>query len=111
MEPDSPERLFARYALTGDPNALAEVFDRTAPELLRLALHLSNEADADDLLQAYQVRLELRRPLRYYPSLGLGTHVIEISLKDGRRFSGSFTVEDLQTTETPLEIPMHPLRQ
>jgi RNA polymerase sigma-70 factor (ECF subfamily) len=46
------ERLFDRYRRRGDPGALARVFDRTAPEVLRVAFHLAREAaDAEDLLQ------------------------------------------------------------
>jgi RNA polymerase sigma factor (sigma-70 family) len=49
---DRATRLFLRWRDRGDAEALAAVFDRTAPELLRLALHLCrNVADAEDLLQ------------------------------------------------------------
>lgn len=50
---DRSTRLFLRYRDRGDTSALAAVFDRTAPELLRLALHLCRRLDdAEDLLQA-----------------------------------------------------------
>lgn len=50
---DRPTRLFLRWRERGDAAALAELFDRTAPELLRLALHLCRHAvDAEDVLQA-----------------------------------------------------------
>ena len=50
---DRPTRLFLRWRDRGDAAALAELFDRTAPELLRLALHLCRHAvDAEDVLQA-----------------------------------------------------------
>lgn len=46
-------RLFARWRERGDAEALGEVFDLTAPELLRVALHVVRDpAEADDLLQA-----------------------------------------------------------
>src|SRR5688572_6629259 len=46
-------RLFLRWRERGDAEALGEVFDRTAPELLRVALHVVRDpAEADDLLQA-----------------------------------------------------------
>lgn len=49
---DRVDRAFARYCRSGEPQALAEVFDRTAKELLRVALYLcGNRADAEDLLQ------------------------------------------------------------
>lgn len=48
-----PDRLFQRYRATGDPGALAALFDRTAPELLKLARMLVRDRSlADDLLQA-----------------------------------------------------------
>lgn len=48
-----PDRLFQRYRATGDPGALAALFDRTAPELLKLArLLVRDRTLADDLLQA-----------------------------------------------------------
>jgi RNA polymerase sigma factor (sigma-70 family) len=47
------EQLFTRFRATGDPVALGELFDRTSPQLLSLALHLcGNPADAEDALQA-----------------------------------------------------------
>lgn len=50
---DRSTHLFLRWREHGDARALAKVFDRLAPELLRLALHLSrNAADAEDLVQA-----------------------------------------------------------
>ncbi len=49
----SPDAAFRRFKQTADPAALATVFDRTAPELMKMARHLtSNEAAAEDLLQA-----------------------------------------------------------
>src|SRR5262245_20182353 len=46
------ERRFERYRRTGDPAALAFVFDATAPEILRVAAHLARDpAAAEDLLQ------------------------------------------------------------
>lgn len=45
--------LFLRFRDRGETAALAAVFDRTAPELLRVARYLARgRADADDLLQA-----------------------------------------------------------
>ena len=50
---DPADRLFARFRRSGDPEALAGVFDRTAPELLRVARHLARDtAAAEDLVQA-----------------------------------------------------------
>jgi RNA polymerase sigma factor (sigma-70 family) len=47
------ETLFARYSQGGDIDALAEVFDRVAPDLERLARRLvADRHRADDLVQA-----------------------------------------------------------
>jgi RNA polymerase sigma-70 factor (ECF subfamily) len=49
---DPLSELFARYRDGGDVEALGAVFDRAAPRLLRLAVHLTGSvADAEDLLQ------------------------------------------------------------
>lgn len=50
---DPVDRSFVRFARTGDPGALARVFDQTAPELLRVASHLVSDLNlAEDLVQA-----------------------------------------------------------
>ncbi len=47
------EELFDRFRREGDLDALAEVFDRTAEKLLKVARHLSqDEAQAEDVVQA-----------------------------------------------------------
>ncbi|MGK0156218.1 MAG: RNA polymerase sigma-70 factor (ECF subfamily) [Neolewinella sp.] len=49
---DPTNRRFRHYCRTGDPDALADVFDRTAGQLMRVALWLTgNRTDAEDLLQ------------------------------------------------------------
>lgn len=49
----SVEQLFVRFRAAGDVSALAEVFERTAPELLKVGLHLARDpAAAEDLLHA-----------------------------------------------------------
>lgn len=53
MEPTALDRDFARFRSTDDPEALARVFDASAPELLRIARHLTGDrADAEDVLQS-----------------------------------------------------------
>jgi RNA polymerase sigma factor (sigma-70 family) len=50
---DSLEHLFRRYRAHGDTAALAEIFDRTAPRLLGLAIHLVGDVStAEDLVQS-----------------------------------------------------------
>jgi DNA-directed RNA polymerase specialized sigma24 family protein len=78
---DMPERdleaLFDRFRAAADNGALARVFDRTAPELLRIARHLAGSAgEAEDLLQATFLvvieraeRYDPARPLRPWLSL------------------------------------------
>src|SRR4029079_3458945 len=47
------EELFDRFRRDGDLDALAEVFDRTAEKLLKVARHLGrDEAEAEDVVQA-----------------------------------------------------------
>lgn len=49
---ESLDLLFERYRRTGDPDLLAQVFDWTAPRLLRAAVHLTGDAaSAEDLVQ------------------------------------------------------------
>ena len=48
----SMDRQFARFRRSGDAAALAQLFDATAPELLRVALYLSGDRQAaEDLVQ------------------------------------------------------------
>jgi RNA polymerase sigma-70 factor (ECF subfamily) len=52
MDEPCLEALFGRYRSRGDLAALGQVFDRTAPELLRLAAHLVRDpVEAEDLVQ------------------------------------------------------------
>ena len=55
-------RAFARYRSSGDPRALARVFDLTSTELLRVAVHLSGDRHAaEDLVQqTFLVAIEHR---------------------------------------------------
>lgn len=51
-DPRSLEALFVDYRRAGTPAALAELFDRAAPELLRVACHVARDlATAEDLVQ------------------------------------------------------------
>ena len=48
------ELAFARFQAKGEAKALAIVFDRTAPELLRVARHLASQpSDAEDTDRMY----------------------------------------------------------
>jgi RNA polymerase sigma-70 factor (ECF subfamily) len=60
---DLLDTLFARFRREKDPELLAEVFDRTAPRLLRLAIHLAGDpSEAEDLVQATFVTAIERAP-------------------------------------------------
>lgn len=49
---ETVEDLFRRFQSSGEPRLLATVYDRVAPELLLVAVHLGHaEGDAEDLLQ------------------------------------------------------------
>ncbi|MCU0862488.1 MAG: sigma-70 family RNA polymerase sigma factor [Planctomycetes bacterium] len=52
MPEPTTEDLFAAFRETGDPQALAAVFDRLAPQLLLVAAHLVGGDLAQDLVQA-----------------------------------------------------------
>jgi len=56
------DRLFDRFRRTGDPRVLAKVFDATAPELWRVALHLCRDRHAaEDAVQgAFLSAIEAR---------------------------------------------------
>ncbi|MHC5064354.1 MAG: RNA polymerase sigma factor, partial [Planctomycetota bacterium] len=61
------DELFGLFRTSGRPKYLAEVFDRTAPELLRLATHMAQDpASAEDLLQNTFLRA-IRDARRYEP--------------------------------------------
>src|SRR5262249_50982506 len=52
MTPRTLEQLFVQFRRDGAPAPLAEIFDRTAPELLRVACHVAGSLGAaEDLLQ------------------------------------------------------------
>lgn len=57
------DRLFARFASRGDVHALGEVFDATAPELMRIAAYVAGSRErAHDLVQeAFLIAIEKRR--------------------------------------------------
>src|SRR5262249_53580687 len=60
--PHTTAPAFPRFQQERDPQALAEVFDAAAPQLLRLALHLSRDPNAaEDLVQTtFLVAIEHR---------------------------------------------------
>ena len=81
---DTVEQLFARFASQGDVDALSEVFDRTAPALLRLSVQIcGREAEAEDLLQAtFLVAIEKARA--FDPARSLTAWLVGILQKQGK---------------------------
>ena len=78
---DETAGLFLRYRDEGDAEALAAVFDRTAPALLRLAMHLAQDAaTAEDLVQSTFVTA-MENARRFKPDRPLLPWLIGILLK------------------------------
>src|SRR5262245_7947514 len=96
---DTVEQLFARFSSQGDVDALSEVFDRTAPALLRLSVQIcGREAEAEDLLQAtFLVAIEKARS--FDPTRSLTAWLVGILQKQGktlrRRFRREVPAEDV----------------
>jgi RNA polymerase sigma-70 factor (ECF subfamily) len=96
---DTVEQLFARFSSQGDVDALSEVFDRTAPALLRLSVQIcGREAEAEDLLQAtFLVAIEKARA--FDPTRSLTAWLVGILQKQGkslrRRFRREVPAEDV----------------
>lgn len=101
---------FRRFAASGSPDALAEVYDRTAPSLLRLAIHLAPDvAQAEDLVQATFVTaiekarsFDPSRPIRPWLNGILSGHANNLRRKVNRRRtegSGELTHEFLADSE------------
>jgi DNA-directed RNA polymerase specialized sigma24 family protein len=75
------DRLFARFCRSADPGLLAEVFDRTATELQRVAAHLCGDrARGEDLVQeTFVCAIESRA--RFDVRLGVVPWLLEILVK------------------------------
>src|SRR5688572_3584462 len=86
MTCDDLNTLFLRYRDTRDPEYMAEVFDRTAAKLHRLAQHLTvnkDQGDADDLLQATFL-LAIEHCDRYQKSVSVLAWLSRIMLNEAR---------------------------
>ncbi len=99
---------FLRWRDGADPAALARVFDRTAPHLLRLARHVSgSRADAEDAVQGtFLVALE--RSARFdasRPFLPWLCGVLVLKAKEAARRSGRSVVAE----PVPDSISVDPL--
>src|SRR5262245_53164216 len=86
------ERRFERFRRKGDPAALSAVFDATAPEILRVAMHLARDpAAAEALLQRtfltaieHAASFDARERLVPWLLGILGNHARENARKDRR---------------------------
>jgi RNA polymerase sigma-70 factor (ECF subfamily) len=100
------DRWFLRYRRTGDVRLLGKVFDRTAPELWRLAAHLcADRHDAEDAVQtAFLAAIENRdawdeeRPLVPWLLGVLANRVREQRRREGR-------VVDAARAGAPTAVP------
>ncbi|MCC7065266.1 MAG: sigma-70 family RNA polymerase sigma factor [Planctomycetes bacterium] len=107
------DRWFDRFRRTGDARALAKVFDRTAPELWRVAVHLRRDTQAaEDAVQgAFLAAIEAReqwdatRPLLPW-LLGLLANRVR---EDRRRAARVLDAERLARTieRDPAELAEH----
>ena len=98
------DRRFERFRRKGDVAALGRVFDRTAPELLRVAMSLVQDpGEADDLLQAtYLTAIE--RAERYDSSRRLVPWLLGILVNhahEARRHRGARSEEMLAAVDAP----------
>ncbi|HZN37300.1 MAG TPA: sigma-70 family RNA polymerase sigma factor, partial [Planctomycetota bacterium] len=79
------DRLFHRYQETREPRLLGAVFDRTAAELLRVALHLTrNRHRAEDVLQSTFLTA-IEKTAQYDPSRPLLPWLLEILANHARQ--------------------------
>lgn len=103
------DHLFLRFRRDGDPEALAQVFDRAAPALLALALQLcSDPADAEDALQATFVTAidkaaayDAGRPLQAWLGGILTLHCRRLHERRRRR-------RERELTDRPADAPSPP---
>jgi RNA polymerase sigma-70 factor (ECF subfamily) len=106
---DSPDLWFARYRRDGDAQALARVFDATAPRLLRIAIHFAGDVGAaEDLVQATFVTA-IERAASFDASKSVEPWLTGILAHHARRLRReAMRVPDLQrlierTQSTPFE--------
>ncbi len=101
------DRLFCRYRETGDPKFLQRVFDRTAPELLRVALYLTRDRHrAEDVLQTTfltamekAASYDANRPLLPWLLTLLANHAREMHRRERRALPmGTATAASVPTT-------------
>ncbi|MFH0944595.1 MAG: sigma-70 family RNA polymerase sigma factor [Planctomycetota bacterium] len=100
MKPETVEVLFVRFRAERDARALGVVFDRTVPQLLRVARRLASPGgDAEDLVQATFLKaieaadsFDAARPLEPW-LLGILIHQAQAARYLGRRTVDAARVE------------------
>ena len=79
------ETLFARFADTGDPDALAAVFDQLAGKLLLVAAHLDGGADfpwpIGLLAGTYKLGFDMYGEAKGSTTVVVGTEPLQIDLQ------------------------------
>ncbi|MEE8468713.1 MAG: sigma-70 family RNA polymerase sigma factor [Planctomycetota bacterium] len=103
------DRLFARWCERADSRALASLFDRCAPRLLQLALHVVGDAaEAEDLVQAtflalieQRTSLDSKRPVWPWLAGVLGHKARDVQRRRSRRFDPQ--ARDERVAEDPSE--------
>ena len=106
MSSESAELAFLIYRRTGEPDALGEVFDALAPELLLVAVRIAAPGiDAEDLVQRTFLaaiekadRFEPGRPLSAW-LLGI---LVKFALAEQRRSRRRLNAHRLTTSSAPL---------
>jgi len=84
MADERLELLYQHFALRGDVAALAEVFDRTAPELRNLARRLVGDAHAAEDLVQETFLTAIQRPASFDPQRKLGPWLVGILVNRAR---------------------------
>ncbi|MBK7878513.1 MAG: RNA polymerase sigma factor [Planctomycetes bacterium] len=115
MEPTALDQDFARFRTTGDHEALARVFDASAPELLRIARHLTAaRADAEDVLQstflAVIERAEAHEPSRPVLPWMIGILARQAGLARRRRSSSARLADAEELERAPARDSESPSR-
>ncbi len=107
------DRLFERWCRHADAGALGKLFDRVAPRLLALGIHLVGEsAEAEDLVQAtFLAAIEQRASLDpTRPAMPWFTSVLGHKAKDARKRAAR-RIDPERLVERSEEDPAQPIER
>jgi RNA polymerase sigma-70 factor (ECF subfamily) len=107
------DKLFERWCRHADAGALGRLFDRVAPRLLALGIHLVGEAsEAEDLVQTtFLAAIEQRASLdASLPAMPWLTSVLAHKAKDARKRAAR-RIDPERLAERSAEDPARPLEQ